>query len=274
MSDGVLTEHAFTVLVNTSDGFEDCWRPFFTLLERYWPGHPTPVLLNTERCEWGGAQTRVRCACVQHADEPRQSWSVCLERALAMVQTPLVLYLQEDYFIERTVNDQQLADLAALMLAEPAIRHIGLTAFGSAGPFSRSRWPGLWQIGPRAKYRISTQAGLWRVDALRSYLRAYENGWMFEIYGTRRSWRRPELFLTVDRDQYAGETAPIPYSHAGIIKGRWHRSVPRLFAEHGITVDFDRRGYFVPKPRWLERIVTARRLLRRPDALLTGLRGL
>lgn len=268
-----MTTPAFTILVNSSDGFRDCWEPFFKLLSRYWPGHPTPVLLNTERAEWPEGGAGVRCTRVQPPGVPRATWSECLDRALGTVTTPLVLYMQEDYFLEAPVDAAHIDQLAALMLQEPEIRHIGLTTFGSGGPFRPSRWSGLWEISQRAPYRLSTQAGIWRVETLRSHLRAEENGWMFEIFGTRRAWRRPELFLTVDRERYAGTTAPIPYSHAGVVKGRWHPTVPALFAANGIDVDYSRRGFFVPKPRWLERVVTTRRLLARPTALFAGLRG-
>ena len=37
-----------TILINTSDGFEDCWNPFFTLFKKYWPNNQSPVFLNTE----------------------------------------------------------------------------------------------------------------------------------------------------------------------------------------------------------------------------------
>lgn len=272
-ADGCVTDEAFTILVNTSDGFHDCWVPFFTLLERYWPECPAPVLLNTERAAWPGGPAKVQCTQVQRAHEPRLSWSTCLDRALATVRTPLVLYMQEDYFLEAPVDTAHVELLAALMLQETSIRHIGLTAFGSGGPFRPSCWDGLWEIPQHAPYRLSTQAGLWRVDTLRSHLRPEENGWMFEIFGTRRAWQRPELFLTVDRKRYAGRAAPIPYSHAGVIKGRWHPTVPSLFGSHGIEVDFSRRGFFVPKPRWLERLVTARKLLARPGTAFAGLRG-
>ena len=39
----------FTVLVNSSDGFEDCWDPFFKLFDKYWPNCNAPIILNTEK---------------------------------------------------------------------------------------------------------------------------------------------------------------------------------------------------------------------------------
>ena len=38
----------YTVLVNSTDAFSDCWTPFFTLLGKYWPTAPRPIVLNTE----------------------------------------------------------------------------------------------------------------------------------------------------------------------------------------------------------------------------------
>jgi hypothetical protein len=264
----------FTLLVNSSDGFEDCWEPFFTLLERYWKGLRAPILLNTERKDWRPATgLPVKCTRVQPADAPRLTWSECLLRALDQVKTPLVLYMQEDYFLDRPVNEVLIDEVAALMLSEPEIRHVGLTHFGSHGPFQPwSADARLWQIGKRARYRISTQAGLWRVETLRSYIHPDENGWMFELLGTWRARRREETFLTVARDQFGPSRVPtINYTHTGIIKGRWHPEMPSLFAREGISMDFGRRGMYVAKPAFVRRWETARKLAANPGAVLRAL---
>jgi hypothetical protein len=194
-------------------------------------------------------------------------WGDCLIRCLARVETPLVLYLQEDYFLEDLVDTASIQSLAQFMLDHPAIGHVGLTSFGARGPFTPTSDSRLWAIAPRSRYRVSTQAGLWRTETLRSYVLPNENGWMFEVFGTWRSWQREDCFLTVNRDMLAN--APIfPYSPAGIIKGRWHPSVPTLFARHGLHVDYGIRGFFRRKPAIVEKFSTARRLVADPRHLL------
>src|SRR5437899_7727180 len=115
----------------------------------------------------------MQCTQVQHrsGDARRLTWSECLARALSEIKTPLVLYMQEDYFLERPVDMPLILDLVEIMRADPGIKHIGLTHFGSEGPSQPTKDPRLWEISQRARYRISAQAALWRVETLRSYLR-------------------------------------------------------------------------------------------------------
>jgi hypothetical protein len=95
---------------------------------------------------------------------------------------------------------------------------------------------------------------------------------MFEIYGTRRSWRRPERFLTVNRDLERSARV-FPYTHAGIVKGQWDTRVPEFFAREGIEMDFARRGFFRPLPRVLEKVRTMTKLMEHPAQLFRGLAG-
>lgn len=181
-----------------------------------------------------------------------------------------MLYVQEDYFLEAPVNVGFIEEMAARMLVGPSIGHIGLTHFGSHGPFTPTADERLWQIGPRARYRVSTQAGLWRKESLLRYLRADENGWMFEIYGSRRARNIAETLLTTNRNRFhpALGTAIVQYTHTGIMKGRWHPGMPALFARHGLNVDFSRRGFYHQPPFLLRKWQTLWKLASRPAGLL------
>lgn len=255
------TNAQVTVLVNSSDGFEDCWGPFFRLFREHWPDCFFPILLNTETRDYTYPGLDVAASRVAWGDAHRPTWSECLIRAIDQVRTPLVLYLQEDYFFDRPVRHAAICDIVETMSAHPSIAHVGLTKHGSVGPFELSEFPGLEKIPRTAGYRISTQAGLWRAEVLRSYLDPCENGWMFEIYGTLRARRRDDLFLTIDvRD---GGPA-IDYTHTGIIKGQWHPAMPELFGRFGINLDFTARGFHRPPRRLLRKWGVIRKLMQDP----------
>ena len=244
------TSSPFTLIVNSCDGFEDCWVPFFTLFARYWAAPKPPILLNTEHKQFTYADLDLRTSQVQRGIVRRLSWSECLDAALATVETPLVLYMQEDYFIEQPVDNAMIAVMAQRMIDDPEIDHIGLTHFGAGSPILEDPRPNLSRIGPRATYRVSTQAGLWRTQALRSYLLPWESGWMFELFGTVRAWKRNDQFLTLDRTA----TKPaIAYQHTGIVKGQWSKFVPALFDREAIKVDFGKRGFYEGESSPLER---------------------
>ncbi|WP_052321473.1 hypothetical protein [Ralstonia sp. A12] len=261
----------YTILVNSSDGFDDCWSPFFTLFKRYWAQCDAPVLLNTERKSAQFADLPVRCTKVQGENEGRLTWSECLLRALDQVQTPLVMYFQEDYFLDKLADDARIRRAVDYMIEHPEVKHVGLTRHGSLGPYepyAAASW--LQKIRQNARYRVSTQAGLWRVETLRSYLRSEESGWMFEIYGTWRARRRNETFLCLKTDQ-ANNGPALDYVHTGIVKGRWLREIVPVFEANGIEVDYAKRGFYEPKPYLLHKLELARKLLERPGYMLKQL---
>ena len=267
-----MADSPFTLLVNSCDKFSDTWPGCFRLLKEYGvEGFDTDgIMLVTERtASYDAEGLPIRCSRANREISEYRTSSECLIDALDQLRTPLVLYIQDDYFIEQPMNADLVNAMARKMIDDPTIAHIGLTHQGSKGPFRPTDDDRLWSIGQKAGYRVSTQAGLWRVPVLRSYLRPEENNWMFEIYGTRRAWRRKETFLTVNRDR----PEPITYTLTGIIKGRWHRGMPALFEKHGIPMDFSKRGMYDQPPMLLRRWETFRTLLKDPARLFNGLRG-
>lgn len=264
-------DQRFTLLVNSSDGFTDCWGPFFQLLERYWPECQAAILLNTEKKDYHHPTLPVTATQVQQGIDRRLTWSECLIRALDQVKTPLVLYFQEDYFIRRAVLDGKVQAAVDYMLAHAEVKHVALTGIGSQPPFERYDADARFQkIRRRARYRVSTQAALWRVETLKSLLVPEENGWMFEIYGTWRSRKRDELFLCMDFSEASGGPA-IQYLHTGIVKGQWLPEIQADFEANGIQVDYARRGFYQQKSPWRRKIETGKRLLERPGYLLKQL---
>lgn len=264
---------SYTIFVNSCDAFSDCWTPFFRLLDAHWPGTRPPVVLNTETLDWEWKGTAVKATRVQRGTT-RLTWSECVLRGIEQVETPALLYLQDDYFIDSPVRTEIVEAAVLLLLSRPDVGHVGLTEFGSHGPFEPTEDERFWTIDPRARYRISLQAGVWRKSSLIRYLRSNENAWMFELYGSLRARRITERFLTTNREIFRRPlSAVVAYDHTGIIKGKWHPAMPALFARHGIPMDFSRRGFYRPGPRWEDRVSTARKLIADPFALVRALVG-
>ncbi|MEI7706500.1 MAG: hypothetical protein WCK73_18090, partial [Deltaproteobacteria bacterium] len=51
-----------------------------------------------------------------------------------------------------------------------------------------------------APYRFSTQAGLWKTERFKYYLRPHESPWMAEIWGSKRTARTPDSFYSINPD--------------------------------------------------------------------------
>lgn len=255
----------FTIIVNSSDGFEDCWNPFFTLFKKYWPNNQSPVFLNTEFKNYVHSGLNIKSTKVHRGVTDRKlTWSECLIKALQQVETPLVIYLQEDYFLESKVNQNKIEELVDKMINEVEIKYIGLTKFGNYPPFyDYFLDENLKIVSKNSKYRVSTQAAIWRTDSLLSYLETDENGWEFEIFGTRRAKKKNELFLTLSPN-YLNQNKVFDYQLTGIIKGKWLKTIPALFEKEKIQIDFSKRGFYKELNVFYRKIETFKKIFYDP----------
>ena len=242
-------ETPLTILVNTTDSFEDCWEPFFKLFSTYWPDCPYPIVLNTETREFSYGGLDITCSKVA-ADRPGKplAWGECLIRCLERIETEVVLYVQEDYFLHAPVKVRQVDEFAEMM-HPGGYACIRLLECGGAGPWCPTDHPLLWEVDRKSRYRISLQAALWRKDVLRRCIRPHESPWQLEVWGSQRKYSRNMPVFCVNRDVFSEQNGQVfPYVPTGIVKGRWNREVVAdLFARYGIEVDFSRRGFYDPR---------------------------
>ncbi len=257
----------YSILVNTSDGFEDCWGPFFILFRKYWEKNEAKIYLNTETNEWIEPKLNITCTKVALGISYRLTWSECLIAALAKIDTPVVLYLQEDYFINQPVRTDVIDAAIKHLLENPDVKHIALSRHGSEAPHEYYPDQRFSKIRQNARYRISTQAGIWRKSSLIDYLRAEENGWMFEIYGTWRAHKIQDTFLCAKYGKEDGGPA-IEYQHTGIIKGKWLETIRNDFEINGIKIDYSKRGFYVKKNVFLRKFEVIKKLLEQPLYLI------
>lgn len=242
----------YSILINTCDKFEDCWNPFFKLWSIYWPDCKGKVYLNTEFKDYQNPEidiTPVKGSVGKTFKGKFATWSQCLKWALDCIDTDIILYMQEDYFIKAPVDNKQLEDYVALMEGQEEIKCIHLTdqAVRAEKP---SEFVGLDDVLLRQRYRISCQAALWRKDELYRLIREYENAWEFEEFGSERSTVIASRYLCVNRNVVKlGKYEIIPYIFTGIVKGRWTEQTKPLFEKHGIKIDWGKRGFLADAPR-------------------------
>jgi hypothetical protein len=238
----------YTIFVNSTNSFEDTWDPFFQLFATYWPEDEVEVLLNTETKTYSHPDVEVTATRVS-AMEPNADlpWGECVERALEYVDTDLILYLQDDYFLEAPVKKDLIDQWAELMM-ERGYDNIRLVECANAGPWNETEHDLLWEVDQKAEYRISLQAGLWQVDTLKERIRSHESPWQFEVYGSKRAnWLKDQI-LCVNRDRFhVGGPQVVPYTPTGIVKGKWKLDIVEdLFSQHDIDVNFEKRGIYTP----------------------------
>lgn len=241
-------KNKISIIVNSTDSFEDCWLPFFTLLKAYWPDCSHPLYLNTETKQYQHKGMNIVSTQVANNWEKSTQipWSNCLINCLNLIESDYVLYLQDDYFINSTVDNKVIEELVELM-EQKDIAHINLMYLDKSGvDLDPSFHPLLNKIKRKANYRISLQAGLWNKKTLLSYLVPDETGWQFERKGSQRAHRQNDIFLCQNK-MANNNSYIVPYKATGIIKGQWlEKAVVDLFAKHSIEVDYSIRGFFKP----------------------------
>ena len=240
----------YSILVNTCDKFEDCWDPFFKLWSIYWKECKADVYLNTEYKDYCYPGLKIipikGCAgksiCGHHA-----TWSQCFRWALEIIDTDVILYMQEDYFLNGVVDNQKVEHYVKYMEEHQDVPCIQLTTAGILNGDVADVGEHLnFGIKEHFSY-VSCQASLWRKEILFELIRDYESAWNFEWYGSRRAKYKGYEFLTVDHLWLQDNHQIVPYVVTGVIGGKWYKPVVDLFEKHDIRVDFNKRGFFSKK---------------------------
>jgi len=241
----------YSILINTTDSFEDCWLPFFTLFEKYWPEYSGKIYLNTETKVF--SYPGLNIISVQNniaTPKTRITWSECLIRALNSIDSEVILYMQEDYFLNNNVKNDIIENFVQLMHANTKIDCIHLTDQAVHLDAKSDEFEGLYTVIMPQRYLVSCQAALWKKSVLRSILRSYENAWQFEEFGSLRvAILKPKIFGV---DKYwikLNEFEIIPYVFTGIIQGRWFEQVIPLFESNNISIDYSLRGFVKDAPK-------------------------
>jgi len=239
---------SFSILVNTTDSFSDCWLPFFQLFKEYWPNYDGKIYLNTETKEFEYKGLNIISVKNGLTNQP---WSECLQYAINQIEEKHFIYLQEDYFLHSKVNHESVLEFYSLFRSNN-YDCLHLTDQCTNGPFDKNSGnANLWEIKEGADYRVSTQAAFWKTKSILSIIRPWESGWDFERFGTARSVALSVDITCVNQDVYKQNVNELmPYVFTGIIKGKWKPEVVPLFKNHEIDIDFNTRGFVGSQERY------------------------
>lgn len=235
-----------SVILHTWDPYEDCWDPFFILFKKYWPDFEGTIYINTENKDYTFDGLDVRPLKVGLKNNPDQlplEWSERLIRGLNEIKDEVVLYMQEDYFLKDFVKNNLVLEYYSLISNSHEIDCIHLTDQVAKPLLTSKKINNLYLSDPDSRDLVSCQAAFWKKSAFLKILKKEENGWEFEEYGSRRAKYLNMKFYTPDRNFVKiDEQEIIPYIFTGIVSGKWHKQVPKLFNENNIKIDFSKRG--------------------------------
>ena len=230
-----------TVLVGSLDRYSGAWLPFCHGWRKYWSDCPWPMKFITNR--------KIAPCGESLMVGGDRDFSANTRRALDKVETPVVLWAQEEHWLTAPPDGAALADFAKVVLSGGA-DHIRL----SSGWKGKVRAKGAYGLDSRllvftddSAYRTAAQMAFWNVEVFKALLRPGESVWEFEVAGSRRSKHYADRFLCVREHKYVryvlntkDDTYKSPYDEGPITKGKWTAAAKRYAREEGLTVDFSR----------------------------------
>lgn len=231
-----------TILVCSCDAYADLWKPFFTLLKKYWDTKDIPILLNTETIDFSFEGLPVECV---HFS-PEAAYGERMIHALAQIKTPYTLLLLDDFFIRKEVDARRIEEIIRWMDADQDIICFNTDPNIVYADWEINKYPGFRRITPGNNFALSMQAGIWRTEGLKKYWRPKVSPWEWETYCNVLTTRYPgdKFYCTLENAEQF-----IDYGHYGygtlwgVVQGKWIlEDVQPLFEKEGIEMDFSIRG--------------------------------
>lgn len=210
--------------------YRDAWKPFFGLLEKFWPTRPYPVELLTDRFD--GNYEEINGALVTVADKD-YGWCGNLSayaRAAAATEGSLMV-MQEDFLLNAPVNEH-LIEKGLQQLEERKAAMVRLYPCpGGDIPYG-DKWYA--EIPKGTRYRVSCQATIWNPYFLAGIAGQCATPADFEIRGSELSGDYMEPFLAFRRDV---QPWPLSYICSAISRGKWEPDALEFCRQQGIEVD-------------------------------------
>ena len=91
----------YVILVLSCDKYEPCWKPFFTLLDKYWKNHPKVYLVTESKT----------CPYCETINVNSNVWTYRFREALKRIDSKYVLTMLDDFFIRREVDDDRINEI-------------------------------------------------------------------------------------------------------------------------------------------------------------------
>lgn len=226
---------SLAIVVQSCDKYDDLWDGFYTLFFKYWKNCSYPIyhITETKTCAFPGVTTI--------NTKEVSKWSDMLKNGLEKVNEDYVLYLLEDYFLIKPVDENRIEKAVEILQKENAAC---LRLVPVPGPDKNFKdYTDIGEISKNAAYSLSTQASIWNKSILHNIILPNETGWEFECNGSLRVKETSEVFLGVKAHSKTVETGNYPYTYCctAVYKGKWMREAVELCKKENITIDKNKR---------------------------------
>lgn len=211
------------IYISSFDGYSDLWNPFFEIFYKYWPDCKFSVYLVNNQMAYKRKGVRV----IHTGSE--KSWFDRTQRSLEIINEKYVLFLLEDYFISKKINNQDIEEILCQM-EEENIYFYRL----SPNRLKKDRKAKCQKVPSNVYYPITLQPAIWERKKLLTIL-SQINGqtpWDFEyyfnnLYKSDRRYLKGVLFDNRDLLGYRN----------GVLRGKWIPGTVNYYSKQGIKLD-------------------------------------
>lgn len=224
-----------TIFISSSDKYEDCWKPFFTMFQRKWKDCECDIILNTEEKKYAIEGLNITCTQVGKHSHFGETFHAGLNK----VKTKYVLLIMIDYVFMDDVNNENMNTIYRYFkkLDLDALYFVNQENSLKGYP---SEIDGILYGDKISRDRFSFQIGLWKKETLSEYVLKHEDPWMAEKFGSKRANVLSHKIAFVSK-----QLEPIKYLATGVLhKGGWITEIKLFFDKEGIHIDYDKRGFY------------------------------
>ena len=239
----LLNSDKLTILVCTTDSYDDLWEPFFKLLSTYWESCECEILLNSDSKDYSYKDLNIKSL---KGNFDNSTYGSRMLAHANCIDTEYTLLLLDDFFIREKVNLNQIDQLIDYMESNTNIASINFDDSNRGGK-ELDQLQGYIELPKIADYKLNMQAAIWKTTSLREYWDINDNPWKWEIFGNYQTFNGKDCFVDIADSDYS----PFDYGYnsngMGVYRGRWVKEdVVPLFDKHNIIVDFEKRGFYEP----------------------------
>jgi len=170
-----------SIVVGSCDKYNFLWDNFTKRFNQYWDVNvELKKYLISETIEFSGDTFEtLKCGKV--------SYTECLKKSLENINTKYILWLQDDYFMVRTLPKQIILDCYELISNNENIIRVGIQP-NSKYYTTTNRDNNFLKLSKNSQYTISMQSSIWDREKLLSFLNnsPNESPWQFERSGSQR----------------------------------------------------------------------------------------
>jgi len=229
-----------SVIIYSSDGYSDCWDPFFKLFKQnFLLDDSYEIILSTNNKDYSYTGLNI----ITMANGMDVPWSKRLQISINKSKNDIIFLIGDDFFLLSKVDQNLFNEQLDFIINNKEIDHIRLLHKPGKFRTENSNFKYLDKISSFTKYRFLYAPSLWKKNVLLNYIANNETPFMAEKMGTYRSWILNHGFYCMSNDfnnkygqLYSCGTSGV------IVKGKWAKwAVPVLEAED-LKIDYSIRG--------------------------------